>query len=172
MSDRHESSDLPATAMAPGRRSVFTMFLVAVGAIAASRPFDARAAAAPANSAATLPPIKVVYHLTEGIDQAARAMGNVRNHISVEPGVHIVVVSNSLGIDFMLDGAKDKNGNPFDATVEDLVSQGVEFRVCRNTLQSRGIDPSRVISEGKIVPSGVAEVAHLEAREGFVYLRP
>jgi len=26
--------------------------------------------------------------------------------------------------------------------------------------------------EAKIVPSGVAEVAKLQAREGFVYLRP
>ena len=31
---------------------------------------------------------------------------------------------------------------------------------------------SKVAMEAKIVPSGVAEVARLQAREGFVYLRP
>jgi hypothetical protein len=40
--------------------------------------------------------------------------------------------------------------------------------VCNNTLTSRKIDPNRVAMEAKIVPSGVAEVARLQAREGFV----
>lgn len=117
-------------------------------------------------------PIKVVYHLTEGIAQAAHAMGNIRNHLQAEPTVKIVVVGNGPGIDFMLDGAKDKNGNPFDATIEDLVSKGVQFRLCNNSLTASSIDPSRVLPEVKIVPAGVAEVARLQAREGYVYLRP
>ncbi|MEO8935615.1 MAG: DsrE family protein [Burkholderiaceae bacterium] len=117
-------------------------------------------------------PIKVVYHLTEGIDQAAHAMGNIRNHLIADPTVNIVVVGNGPGIDFMLDGAKDKNGNPFDATIEDLVSKGVQFRLCRNSLTASGIDPSRVLSDVRIVPSGVAEVARLQAREGYVYVHP
>lgn len=117
-------------------------------------------------------PIKVVYHLTEGIDQAARAMVNIRNHLQADPTVKIVVVGIGPGIDFMLDGAKDKRGNPFDATIEDLVSKGVRFRVCGNTLTAGGIDKSRVLPEATIVTAGVAEIARLEAREGYVYLRP
>lgn len=117
-------------------------------------------------------PIKVVYHLTEGTDQAAHAMSNIRNHLVADPKVRIVVVGNGPGIDFMLDGAKDKNGNPFDATIEDLASKGVQFRLCRNSLTASGIDAARVLPEVKIVPSGVAEVARLEAREGYVYVRP
>ncbi len=117
-------------------------------------------------------PIKVVYHLTEGIDQAAHAMGNIRNHLQADPNVKIVVVGNGPGIDFMLDGAKDKNGNPFDATIEGLVSKGVQFRLCNNTLTAGRIDQSRLLPEVQIVPAGVAEVARLQAREGYVYLRP
>ena len=56
--------------------------------------------------------------------------------------------------------------------IADLASKGVEFRVCNNTLVSRKIDASKVAMEAKVVPSGVAEVAKLQAREGFVYLRP
>jgi intracellular sulfur oxidation DsrE/DsrF family protein len=122
--------------------------------------------------AATEKPIKVVYHLTEGIDQAAHAMGNIRNHLAADPTVKILVVGNGAGIDFMLDGAKDKNGNPFDATIQDLVSKGVQFRACNNTLIARQLDKSVVIPEVKIIPAGVAEVARLQAREGYVYLRP
>jgi intracellular sulfur oxidation DsrE/DsrF family protein len=72
----------------------------------------------------------------------------------------------------MLDGAKDRNGNPFDASIQDLKSKGVEFRLCNNTLVSRKIDRSKVIPDVSIVPSGVAEAARLQAKEGFVYLRP
>ena len=86
--------------------------------------------------------------------------------------VKIVVVANGPGIDFLLDGAKDKNGNPFDAIVQDLVTQGVEFRACRNTLTVRRIDPSKLLPEATLVASGVAEAAQLQAREGYAYIRP
>ncbi len=88
------------------------------------------------------------------------------------PAAKIVVVTNGNGIEFLLDGAKDRNGNPFDATVQDLKSRGVEFRVCNNTLVTRKIDPSKVIPEATIVPSGVAEAANLQAPRGYVYIRP
>lgn len=129
-------------------------------------------ALAPAALAADPAPVKVAYHLTEGIEQAVKAMRNVRNHLAADPTAKIVVVANGPGIDFLLDGAQDKNGNPFDATVQDLVTRHVEFRVCRNTLEVRKIDPSKVLPEATIVPSGVAEVARLQAREGFAYIRP
>jgi intracellular sulfur oxidation DsrE/DsrF family protein len=117
-------------------------------------------------------PVKVVYHLTNGIDEAQRAMGNIRNLLAVEPNAKVVVVSNALGIDFMLDGAKDRNGNPFDASIQDLKSKGVDFRACNTTLNLRKIDRSRVLPEISIVDSGVAEAARLQAREGYAYLRP
>jgi uncharacterized protein len=116
--------------------------------------------------------IAVVYHLSEGLDQAARAMGNIRNHLAADPTVRIVVVGLGGGIEFMLAGAHDQHGNPFDATIEDLARQGVEFRACNNTLQARGIERSRLVPEARVVPAGVAEIARLQAREGFVYFRP
>jgi intracellular sulfur oxidation DsrE/DsrF family protein len=51
--------------------------------------------------------IKVVYHLSEGIPQASRAIGNIRNHLAADPTAKIVVVTHGLGIDFLLDGAKN-----------------------------------------------------------------
>ena len=116
--------------------------------------------------------IKVVYHLSEGIPQASRAIGNIRNHLAADPGAKIVVVTHGLGIDFLLDGATNQMDQPFSGSVSDLASKGVEFRVCNNTLVSRKISPDRLLMETKVVPSGVAEVAKLQANEKFVYLRP
>ena len=116
--------------------------------------------------------VSSVYHLTNGVDEAQRAMGNIRNHLNADPTAKIVVVGNGDGILFMLDGAKDKNGNPFDATIQDLKSKGVDFRLCNNTLVTRKIDRSKVIPDVAIVESGVAEAAKLQSREGYAYLRP
>ncbi len=125
------------------------------------------AAAAPAEE-----PIKVVYHMSEGVAQASRAIGNIRNHLNADPKTKIVVVTHGPGIDFLLEGAANQMDQPFAGAIGELANRGVEFRVCNNTLLARKIDPSKVVMEAKVVPSGVAEVARLQAREGFVYLRP
>jgi len=116
--------------------------------------------------------VKVVYHLLEGNQQAVRALGNIRNHLRAAPQDKIVVVAHGEGIRFLLDGAVDRDGKPFDVAVAALASQGVEFRVCRNTLMAHDIPADKVLPQASLVPSGVAEVARLQAREGFVYLRP
>lgn len=117
-------------------------------------------------------PVKVIYHFNEGLEQAVRGLRNIDNHLSVDPATKIVVVAHGPGVDFLLQDAKDKNGNGFDSKIDDLALKGVEFRVCNITLQSRNIDPKRLDDDAKVVPSGVAEVAKLQAKEGFVYLKP
>ncbi len=157
------SAEVRAGVRAPG------LLVRALGALAALAALAPHARAA---ETAAARPVKVVYHFTQGLEEATRGLQNVRNHLRADPTVKIVVVANGAGIDFLLDGAKDAHGNPYDAIVQDLVSQGVEFRVCHNTLETRKIDRSKVLPEAKIVPSGVAEVARLQSREGYAYVRP
>jgi intracellular sulfur oxidation DsrE/DsrF family protein len=116
--------------------------------------------------------VKVVYHLSEGNDQSSRALANIRNHLQADPTAKIVVVTHGDGIKFLLDGAQDRNGQTYDAPVAALAGRGVEFKVCNNTLTARNIPANKVLMDAKIVPSGVAEVARLQAREGYVYLHP
>lgn len=116
--------------------------------------------------------VKTIYHINEGLDQASNGLRNIRNHLSADPSAKIAVVTHSKGIDFLLEGARDKNGNPFDAIVDDLAAKGVEFKVCNNTLESRKIDKNKVIMGASIVPSGVAEIGRLQTREGYNYLKP
>ncbi len=129
------------------------------------------AMAAPAEASGS-GPVRVVYHVTQGLAQAARCLGNVRNHLAADPGVKIVVVGNGSGIDFMLEGAKDANGADFSGNVGDLAGRGVSFRVCNNTLHSRGIAQAKVLLDANVVPSGVAEVANLQFRDGYAYICP
>ena len=123
-------------------------------------------------SGLALAQVKVVYHLSEGVPQASRAIGNIRNHLAADPTAKIVVVTHGLGIDFLIDGATNQLDQPFAGGVSDLANKGVEFRVCNNTLVSRKISADKLVMEAKVVPSGAAEVARLQAKEGFVYLRP
>ncbi|MEX8193542.1 DsrE family protein [Comamonas guangdongensis] len=116
--------------------------------------------------------IKVVYHVNTGVETAAAILSNISNELNASPTDRIVVVTHGPGIDFLLNDAKDSKGREFSGQVSALAGRGVEFKVCNNTLQTRHIDAANLLMETQIVPSGVAEVARLQAREGFVYLKP
>jgi intracellular sulfur oxidation DsrE/DsrF family protein len=115
---------------------------------------------------------KVVYHVNDTEQQATDALRNVGNHLEVNPKAKIVVVTHARGVDFLFNDAKDKNGNPYNARVEQLKAQGVQFEVCQITLRNRKIDKPKFIPEATFVPSGVAEITRLQQREGYAYLRP
>lgn len=115
---------------------------------------------------------KVVYHVNDSKVQAVNALRNIGNHLEVNPQAKIVVVTHAQGVDFLFDGAKDANGNPFNIPVEQLKSRGVQFDVCDITLRNRKLTRSRFIPEASFVPSGVAEITRLQQREGYAYLRP
>jgi intracellular sulfur oxidation DsrE/DsrF family protein len=124
----------------------------------------ARAAEPPA-------PHHVVYHLDDSA-RAIAAIRNLNNHLKAVPGSKLVVVALGAGVDFLLSGAKDDRGNPYEPMVDDLILAGVEFRVCNNTLVARQIDRARVLAEVGIVESGVAEISRLQLTEHFAYIKP
>ncbi|MES2161268.1 MAG: DsrE family protein [Pseudomonadota bacterium] len=114
---------------------------------------------------------KVVYHFSES-GNAMGGLRNIRNHLDASPNVQIVVVALGGGIDFLLEGAMDKNGNPYEVVVQELAARHVQFRVCNNTLKARNLGKDKVLPEATIVPSGVAEISRLQALEGYAYIKP
>ena len=116
--------------------------------------------------------VKVVYHLTNGLAEAQRALGQILSHLAADPSVKIVVVANDKGIEFLLEGAKDESGKLFMPMVHDIKAKGVEFHICNDSLTTQKIDKSKVIAEATIVPLGVVEVSRLQFVEGYAYLRP
>ena len=121
---------------------------------------------------ATVAEDKVVYHVNSGGQQPVDALRNIGNHLEVNPKAKIVVVTHSLGVDFLFKEARDKNGNPFNVAVEGLKERGVRFEVCDITLRNRKLKRDQFIPEATFVPSGVAEITRLQQREGYAYLRP
>ena len=116
--------------------------------------------------------VKAVYHVNTGVETAAAILSNITNHLNADPKAKIVVVTHGPGINFLINDAKDSRGREFSGPVSALAARGVDFRVCDNTLQAQKINPNAQLMEAKVVPSGVAEVARLQAREGYAYLKP
>ena len=117
---------------------------------------------------------KVVYHIDNTEAQATKGLRNIRNHLDVAPDTKIVVVTHAAGIDFLMEGAKDK-ANPnieYGPLVSALVARGVSFEICEITLKTRNLDKKQFVMDAGFTPSGVVRVARLQAREGYAYLKP
>jgi intracellular sulfur oxidation DsrE/DsrF family protein len=143
-----------------------------VPAVAALLALAGCATSAGVDPKSNIAPDKVVYHINDTGAQAVNALRNIGNHLEVNPKAKIVVVTHAQGVDFLMEGAKDRNGNPFNIPVEALKAQGIQFDVCEITLRNRKLTRSRFIPEATFVPSGVAEITRLQQREGYAYLRP
>ena len=114
---------------------------------------------------------KVVFHVDES--RTARwTLMLARSYLDDVPTAKIVFVTYGPGVDFLLDDAKDHRDDPYDYAVLRLVERGVDFRVCNATLMARQISKTDLLEEVKIVPSGISEIARLQLKEGFAYLKP
>ena len=114
---------------------------------------------------------KVVFHVDE-TRNARWALMLARSYLEDVPTAKIVFVTYGPGIDFLLDDAKDHRDDPYDYAVLRLVEQGVDFRVCNATLTAKQINKTELLEEVKVVPSGISEIARLQLKEGFAYLKP
>ncbi len=117
---------------------------------------------------------KVVYHVNyDDPKKQTGAMRNIQNHINAVGAdkLDLRVVMHGNGVSLL----KRANENPdFEAKVASLKSQNIKFKVCANTLKGRKINYDNDlydVSNEDIVPSGVAELAHLQA-QGFSYIKP
>ncbi len=117
---------------------------------------------------------KVVYHIDDADAQATKGLRNVRNHLDVAPETKIVVVTHANGVDFLIEGAKDKKNPNIDyaSLVSALKARGVTFEVCEITLRSRNLQKNQFTMDADFTPSGVARIARLQSREGYAYIKP
>lgn len=119
-------------------------------------------------------PQKVVYHFNTNDEKTIRmGLRNIQNHIDAvgADNLELKVVMHGDGVDMLRKAVEDMN---LQGSVINLKTQGVAFQVCSNTLRGRSIDYREDlfdVYEEDIVPSGVAEVARLQA-EGYTYLKP
>jgi intracellular sulfur oxidation DsrE/DsrF family protein len=129
---------------------------------------------------------KVVYHIN--YDDPKLQMGalrNIQNHIDAvgKENIDLKVVLHGNGLALLLEPDSLKKLTKFKyanadenmtAKIDTLKSQGVAFNVCANTISGRNVDRETDlynVSENDMVPSGVAEVARLQAM-GYSYIKP
>ena len=119
---------------------------------------------------------KVVYHINydgEKDDKAyKRALHNVQNHIWAvgKENLEVRIVLHGDGVNLLRDANKNLQ---LQGVVSNLKNQNVSFAVCKNTLESRGLNKDDLfeVFEEDIVPSGVAELSYLQA-QGYTYIKP
>jgi intracellular sulfur oxidation DsrE/DsrF family protein len=120
---------------------------------------------------------KVVYHINyNGGDDDKKyrgAMRNIQNHINAvgAENLDVKVVLHGNGVN-LLKSAKGNQKLQMDVT--SLKTQNVGFHVCNNTLTGRNISYENdlfEVFEDDIVPSGVAELSHLQ-QQGYTYIKP
>ena len=114
---------------------------------------------------------RVVYHIDDADVQALKALRNIRNHLDTDPQAQITVVAHAMGVDFLMEGAKDKNGGDYAGPVAALKARGVKFEVCEFTLRNRGLKKEQFIPEADFTPSGVVRLAKLQ-QQGAAYIKP
>jgi intracellular sulfur oxidation DsrE/DsrF family protein len=117
---------------------------------------------------------KVVYHIDNAEAQATKGLRNIRNHLDVAPDTKIVVVTHAEGVDFLMEGAKDKKNPNIDyaSLVSALKARGVKFEVCEITLKNRGLKKDQFIMDAEFTPSGVVTIGQLQSREKYAYIKP
>ena len=117
---------------------------------------------------------RVVYHIDNAELQATKGLRNIRNHLDVAPDTKIVVVTHADGVDFLMEGAKDKKNANIDygSLVSALKARGVRFEVCEITLTNRKLGKELFTMDSEFTPSGVARIGQLQSREKFAYIKP
>ena len=120
---------------------------------------------------------KVVYHIND-IHTAGGALRNIKNHLNAlgDENIEVIVVTHSSGAFAMVDGAmgkKDKNGKVYNFSdqIAGLANRGVKFQICANTIRGKKIPKEKINEHAEIIPSGVAQVAHLQ-QQGYLYVKP
>ena len=114
---------------------------------------------------------QVVYHINDSQSQALATRRNIRNHLDTDPTAKVTVVTHAQGIDFLMEGAKDRNGSLYAATVAALVNRGVAFEICEITLKNRNLKKEQFIQEADFTPSGVVRITKLQL-QGHAYIKP
>jgi intracellular sulfur oxidation DsrE/DsrF family protein len=124
-----------------------------------------------ASSGMTFAQDTVVYHVNDSATQALATLRNIKNHLDTDPSALITVVTHANGVDFLMEDAKDRNGNPYELAIQDLVKRKVKFEVCEITLTNRNLKKEQFIPEAQFTPSGVVRITKLQ-KQGYAYIKP
>lgn len=117
-------------------------------------------------------PMRIAFHLDTDNKGTVTALHQVKNVLAADPTAKIVVVVVGTSVRFLVKGSMTEGGYPFGLMIEDLQQSGVRFEACNNTMTTLKITKNQLDDDIDVVPSGLAELARLQLREGYAYIKP
>lgn len=112
-------------------------------------------------------PLKAVVHVNfDDAERQEHGLGNIGNILKDVPQAKIEVVCHGPGITLL-----QKEKTQHTEKIETLLSQGVTFAACENTMRKKSLSKEDLINGVTTVPSGAVEVLRKQ-QEGYGYFRP
>lgn len=116
---------------------------------------------------------KVVYHINfDNLKRQKGALRNVQNHINAvgKDKLDLRIVMHGKGYTLLQAANTDLE---LQNRIISLKEQGIKMQLCANTIRGKKLDKKKLfgLKDSDIVPSGVAEIAHLQAA-GYSYVKP
>lgn len=111
--------------------------------------------------------MNTVFHLsTDESEKVSELIGNLKN-LETDQTVEvdrIAVVLNADGVHTVLEE------KPASEYLEVLAEEGIELKVCSNSIEGQEIDEEELLDDTEIVSSGVGELNRLQD-QGFNYIK-
>ena len=112
----------------------------------------------------------VVFHLNSESNMN-RMLAQVARHHAFNPDIRTHVILIGDGVKPALEGAEDANGGEYSAQMEQLMASGTRIFACEATLDYYSLTKEDLAFGVETVPSGVAALGRLQAREGWGYIK-
>ena len=110
--------------------------------------------------------MNAVLHFSGDESQQNHAVANARNLLEDDstPVEEVVVVATGDGVSLLTDDSTEPEA------VASLAEDGVSFRACGNSLESRDLSDDDLLDGVETVPAGVGEVVERQA-DGYSYVK-
>lgn len=112
----------------------------------------------------------VVFHLDSEI-KMNRMLAQVARHHAFNPDITTHVILIAEGVKPAIEGAEDANGGEYSAQMEQLMASGIRIFACEATLNYYNLTEDDLAFGVETVPSGVAALGRLQARERWGYIK-
>lgn len=112
---------------------------------------------------------QVIFHISEeSIDDITFALKNIINLLND-------LGSENVNVELLVNGPAVKAFTSEEGEISELLrqvlEQDVDLALCNNALKLFDLNPDMMLSEARVVPSGVGELVRKQ-NEGWAYIRP
>ena len=98
-------------------------------------------------------------------------LAQVARHHAFNPDIETHVILIAEGVRPAIEGAEDATGGQYSAQMEQLIASGIRIFACKATLNYFTLTEDDLAFGVETVPSGVATLGRLQAREGWGYIK-